>query len=391
MVLGVLYAWSIFRQPLGEMFPGWTPVDMSWVFTITMLGFLSGGVVSGRLMLKIPPRFIVLMGSALLFVGFFGASRIDSADSRGSLLTLYIFYGICCGFGIGMPYNAILSAMLKWFPGREGIASGVMLMGFGFGGLALGSAIGGLISSFGLNTAFVILAIGMTAIMTGGSFVIKTPKDAATGSPASTPAPESDSDRTDYTPMQMVHAASFPVLVLWTVAGATAGLMVMGSAATMAVFYGASAGIGLLATVFNGLGRIFFGVLSDRFGSRSTMAVCGAAILASGILMLSGSLNGYLPLILVGMPLAGLGYGGSPVTTAAFVNRKYGSTNYAANLSIVNFSVIAASVAGPLLSGRLQEMEGGGFSGTFIAIAALGLAAILLSFFIKQRKRTKIT
>jgi OFA family oxalate/formate antiporter-like MFS transporter len=386
MVLGVLYAWSIFRQPLGEMFPDWTPVDMSWVFTITMLGFLTGGVVSGRLTRKISYRAVVLIGAALLFAGFFGASHIDAEDPRRSLLMLYLFYGVCCGLGIGMPYNAILGAMLKWFPGREGIASGVMLMGFGFGGLVLGSATGELISRCGLTTTFVVLAVGVAAVAVGGSFIIRTPDDDDAAAAAADCG--NTQGAVDYTPLQMVRAPGFLILALWIVAGATAGLMVMNSAVTIAIFYGFAAGIGLIATVASGMSRIIFGALFDRLGGRPAMVICGAVILASGALMLFGSLNDSFALIIIGLPLAGLGYGASPVICSAFVNQSFGSKNYTANLSIANLTVMASSVAGPQLSGKLQELEGGGFTGTFAAIAALGLAAVALALFIGRRGRS---
>jgi OFA family oxalate/formate antiporter-like MFS transporter len=282
-----------------------------------------------------------------------------------------------------MPYNAILGAMLKWFPGKEGFASGVMLMGFGFGGLVLGSAIGGLVLRYGLNTTFVILAVGVAAVAGGGSFIIRAPEESAV-TPTEEPAEESDT--ADYTPMRMVRTALFPVLILWTIAGAAAGLMVMESAATIAIFYGSTAGIGLIATVFNGVGRISFGVVFDRLGGKLSMAACGGAILVSGVLMLLGALNSSLPLILIGLPFAGLGYGGSPVITSAFVNRSFGPKNYTANISIANLSVIVSSVAGPQLSGRLQEMEDGGFTGTFTAIAVLGFVAVVLALLIRRGK-----
>jgi OFA family oxalate/formate antiporter-like MFS transporter len=388
MVLGVLYAWSIFRQPLGEMFPGWTPVDMSWVFTITMLGFLIGGVVSGRLMLKLPPRYIVMIGAALLLVGFFGASRINIEDPDGSLVMMYVFYGGFCGLGIGMPYNAILSCLLKWFPGKEGLASGIMLVGFGFGGLVLGSAINGLIAGYGLKTTFVILAVGVAAIAGGGSFIIRLPSapSGETFKPMGSAGDGGANDVVNYTSAQMVRTSTFIILVLWMISGVTAGLMVMNSAATIAIFYGSAASAGLIATVFNGVGRIFFGTLFDRAGGRIAMITGGIAIILSGGLMLLGALTGNLPLILIGLPFATLGYGGAPVITAAFISRSFGPENYASNLSITNFTVVVSSVAGPLLSGKLQKMDGGAFTSTFIAIGILGFVALVFAFFVKPRK-----
>jgi OFA family oxalate/formate antiporter-like MFS transporter len=234
-----------------------------------------------------------------------------------------------------------------------------------------------LVSSYGLNATFAILAAGVAALVAAASLIIKAPAEPAAG-PAG-PAAGAGA----CTPSQMVRTAAFSVLALWMVSGSAAGLMVMNSAATIAIFYGSTAGAGLAATVFNGVGRIFFGVLFDRLGNRPAMAACGASIFMSGALMLLGARSGSLPLILIGLPLAGLGYGGSPVITSAFVSRRFGAKHYTANLSIANLAVMASSVAGPLLSGRLQEADGGGFASTFTAIAALGFTAIILSMFSK--------
>jgi OFA family oxalate/formate antiporter-like MFS transporter len=399
MVLGVLYAWSIFRAPLSEMFPTWTPVDMSWIFTITMLGFLLGGVISGRLTMKLPHRIIVLVGAALLFAGFFGASHIDGNSPADSLVRMFVCYGILCGLGIGMPYNAILGAILKWFPNKEGLASGVMLMGFGFGGLVLGSTIGALISSFGIEQTFVILALGVAAVCCAGAFIVRAPNerqqkqlrqlsgDEAAAAGAVLPAGgEQGESRREYTASQMVRTGAFLILVLWMIAGATGGLMVMNSAASIAIFYGSTAGIGLIATVFNGVGRIAFGLVFDRIGSKPAMASVALCLVLSGAMLLIGATCGVPALILAGLPLTGLGYGGSPVISSAFVNRYFGRRNYASNLSIANLSIMASSVIGPLLSGKLQEMNGGAFTGTFAAICALGVCALALSFFVENKK-----
>jgi OFA family oxalate/formate antiporter-like MFS transporter len=183
----------------------------------------------------------------------------------------------------------------------------------------------------------------------------------------------------------MVRTAAFFTLMLWMISSAAAGLMVMNSAASIAIFYGSTAGVGLIATVFNGAGRISFGLVFDRLGGRVAMALVALCLIASGLLMFSGARLGNPAMILIGLPLTGLGYGGSPVTTAAFVSRRFGTENYASNLSVANLSIMVSSVVGPLLSGRLQEMSGGAFTGTFAAIAALGLAALALSFFAREK------
>ena len=391
MVLGVLYAWSIFREPLSDLFGTWTAVNLSWVFTITMLGFLVGGVVSGRLSMRVKHRYIVLASAVLCLVGFLGVSRIDAADPAKSLIMMYVFYGLFCGFGIGMPYYAILGAMLKWFPGREGLASGVLLMGFGFGGLVLGNIIGALIVSYGINRTFVILAVGIALIAGGGSFLIREPSTPIGPEPAKSEGGPAVSGPVlgELTPVQMVRTAAFVILVLWMISIATGGLMVMNSAASIAIFYGFSAGIGLVATVFNGVGRMFFGVFFDRFGDRISMAFVSLCLVASCLLMLAGTMGANPALIVIGLPLTCFGYGGSPVITSAFANRYFGPKNYTANLSIINLSVMVSSIAGPILSGSLQDMSGGSFTGTFAAIGVFGAIAVILVFLARMQKRAR--
>ena len=393
MVLGVLYAWSIFREPLSDVFEAWTAVNLSWIFTITMLGFLVGGVVSGRLAMRFRHRHIVMAGAVLCLVGFLGVSRIDPADPGKSLIMMFVFYGLFCGFGIGMPYYVILGAILKWFPGREGLASGVLLMGFGFGGLVLGNIIGALIVSYGINTTFVVLAIGIAVIAGGCSFFIRAPEGPAVPVPGGNGAVPGGGPVLvapvlgELTPAQMVRTAAFIILILWMISVATGGLMVMNSAASIAIFYGFSAGIGLVATVFNGIGRMFFGLFFDRFGDRISMVFVSLCLVASCLLMLAGTMGANPALIVIGLPVTCFGYGGSPVITSAFANRYFGAKNYTANLSIINLSVMVSSVAGPILSGSLQDMSGGSFTGTFAAIGVFGAIAVLLVFFGRVQRK----
>ena len=386
MVMGVLYAWSIFRDPLSNMFGTWTAVNLSWIFTISMLSLLCGGIVSGRLTMRIKYGYIVLISTLLCFIGFFGASNLDANDPAKSLIMMNVFYGIFCGFGIGMSYNAILGAMLKWFPGKEGLASGILLMGFGFGGLLLGNIIGMLITGYGINQTFIILAIGIAVIAGGGSFIIKEPvltmetMHAGLGKSRDTVLPIFGELR----PSQMVKTASFFILILWMISITMGGLMVMNSAASIASFYGFSAGTGLIATVFNGVGRMSSGILFDRFGNRMTMMIVAGCLIVSSLLMMAGVMWQYYPLIIIGLPFTGLGYGGAPVVASAYVNCCYGSKNYASNLSVANLSVMVSSIAGPVLSGSLQDMSNGAFEGSFVAIGVMGVIAFIIAFFVKK-------
>jgi OFA family oxalate/formate antiporter-like MFS transporter len=261
------------------------------------------------------------------------------------------------------------------------MASGVLLMGFGMGGMLLGSAVNVLDGRFGLLKTFLILAILMATVLAVGSLFIVLPKQAVAdalreGTRAKThfmPV------QREYTPLQMVASPHFALFFLWVIIMVSGGLMVMNSAAVIAVTFGAPAVLGLIVSVFNGVGRVLFGTLFDRLGRGGAMRFDALTMIAAGLALFMGSATDSLLLIFVGLPLAGIGYGGIPALSSVCVNRFYGAKNYAMNFSIMNFSVIPSAFIGPLLSGMLLERSGGSYNGTFVAIFAFGVIGIALN------------
>ena len=130
---GLIYAWSLFRTPFSEIYTDWTVAQLSMTFTISISCFCLGGFVGGQLSKKLGVKVRFLITAVCLFIGFFGVSMLNPADSAGSLTKLYIFYGVFGGGGVGIGYNAVISTITKWFPDKVGLASGIMLMGFGLG------------------------------------------------------------------------------------------------------------------------------------------------------------------------------------------------------------------------------------------------------------------
>jgi MFS family permease len=96
-----------------------------------MIFFCLGGFFSGQMLKKLSHQVMLGLAAIILFIGFFGVSMLDPADADGSLIKLYILYGILGGGGVGIGYNSVISTVNKWFPDRAGLASGVMMMGFG--------------------------------------------------------------------------------------------------------------------------------------------------------------------------------------------------------------------------------------------------------------------
>ena len=169
---GFVYAWSILSAPIAADFPQWTNAQLSLTFTICMAFFCLGGMAAGVLSKRIPVRFNVIISAVLFLVGFFLTSRVQS------LLLLYVSYGVLCGTASGFAYNSVMNVMPRWFPDRQGLISGILLMGFGASSMIIGSAFTSLTpSSAGAwRSSLLFMGVLMAVILLVGSFFLIPPK-----------------------------------------------------------------------------------------------------------------------------------------------------------------------------------------------------------------------
>ena len=390
LFLGLIYAWSIFRTPISEIFPDWSVSQMSLTFTISMIFFCLGGFAGGLMSKKLSVRVRFLISAAMLFIGFFAVSMVDPAKPASSLIMLYIFYGIFGGSGVGIAYNTVIGTMNKWFPDKVGLASGIMLMGFGLGGLVLGSVVNGMIGSMGLLAAFRILGIVIAIVCAAAAFIIKVPdvsesaalaELAAASASGKTEIAGSDdaaSLKTDYTAGEMLSTARFWFFTLWAILLNSAGLLVINSAANISVAFGGTAVLGMIVSLFNGAGRIVAGNNFDRFGRKAATIVNNAFMLGAGVFLTLGGMSGKYIFILCGLVFVGLAYGGCPTITSAYINKAFGPANFPTNFSIANFSLIPAATIGPMISSALLESAGGSYNTNFYAIIGFSIGALIM-------------
>ena len=377
LFLGLIYAWSIFRAPLTEIFPGWTPTRISVTFTLSMAFFCVGGFISGRLTARCAHRTIIRVSAVLILFGFVMITALlDPVAETRSLYVLYIFYGVFGGSGVGLSYNAILSAVNKWFPGSTGMASGVLLLGYGIGGLALGSFVSFLAEIIGIISVFAVLGVILAAVLFSLSFFIKAegapePSGGAMGG--------ANGGTRDYTLSAMLKTPTFWFFALWVMTVSIAGLLAINSAANIAVYFGAPAVLGLIVSVFNGVGRPALGVSYDRFGRSRAMMMNNTFLLTGGVILVLGAVTEQGALVFVGLPLVGLAYGGAPALTTASIMGFFGPKHFAINFATVTFAVLPAAIIGPIVSSMLQENSGGSYLTTFIMLIVIGACALALT------------
>lgn len=380
LFLGLIYAWSISRAPISETFTSWSVSQISMTFTISMIFFCLGGFLGGKLFGKTGPKLIFIAAAISLLVGFLGASTISPNAPGRSLMMLYIFYGIFAGGGVGLAYNAVLSSVIGWFGDKSGLASGILLLGFGFGGMVLGSAVQAMIGNIGLNMTFRVLGIAIMIIVLLAAIVIKAPNNKV--------VEDTSEDVKNYTASEMAKTKTFWIFLVWLILVNSAGLMIINSAASIALAFGASSVVGLIVSVFNGVGRVFTGAIFDKFGRKTAMGVLIITVLLAGASLSAGAATTAIVLIVCGLSFAGLGYGGNPTLVSAVAHGLYGPKYYSVNLSVMNFSLIPAAIIGPLTSSALIDSSGGSYNTTFYVYLAFGLASIvlfvLLNKFIKQ-------
>lgn len=376
LFLGLIYGWSIFRSPLQSEF-GWTDSQASLTFSISMMTFCLGGLVGGIINKgKNGFRINLIAAAILLAIGFFAASNIQS------LMGIYLSYGVCCGFGVGLGYNTAISTIVKWFPDKQGLISGITLMGFGFGSMILGTVAGAMIQSMGWRVTFRIFAVAFAIVMVVGALLLRNAGAefvaylSQGSSKAVTPAVE------EVGAAVMLRRRNFWIYFVWAIILSAAGLAIINSSAPYAqLFVGENltlaASIAGIVSIANGVGRVIFGGMFDKIGYRLTMLIdCVVFVVASLVLMASFATKS-MPVLVIAFILIGLAYGGVTPTNSAFIAYFFGRENYAVNFPIVNLNLIFASFLGPMVGN-------GGYMMTFGAIIVFAIAGAVLVFLLKK-------
>ena len=376
---GLVYAWSVLSTPIAAEFTDWSKAQLSMTFTIVMIMFCIGSLLCGLLSGKLSAKMSVRIGAVLFLLGFFLASRTQS------LAMLYIGFGVLCGLSSGLCYNAVMSTMVRWFPDRPGLISGVLLMGFGGGSFIIGKLyqawtpveIGGWRASFLVMgiIIFVVLAIcSFFFVAPGADFVAPAAKNGKAAVRAA---------GREYKPLEMLKKPSFWLYYVWAIALSAAGLALISQASGVVWEASASQTAGAVATIVglisicNALGRVLFGGMYDKYGRSLSMQLVNILfIITSGVLILALTAKSVV-VVIIGFILGGLAYSGVTPTNSAFCRAYFGPANYPVNFSLINSNLIFASF-GSTISGALFDASGS-YNATFFLIIGLAVVGILCS------------
>ena len=379
LVLGMIYAWSIFTLPLENAF-GWTRAQTSLTFSISIITLSVGMIFGGRIIEKKGVRSVSVAGALMVAAGFFLASTTTT------LMMLYLSYGVLVGLGVGAVYIGHISTVAHWFPDRKGFAMGILTMGFGMGGLILGGIAGYLIESMGWITAFRALALISLVICVTGGLLARFPaegwKPAGMVAPQPGAAPAAALINFDWN--EMIKTKEWWQWWFWDLFLCASGLMVIGHIVPLAVEKGvdkteAIFAMGILS-VSNGCGRLLFGALWDRFGKRLAMTGSGLVmgIALFGVVLLTSAIGQYG--LYFAVILTGLAYGGLVPINNTFILESYGPKHSGINIGLGSTPLIIAVLAGPYLGSYIKMNSG--YDTTMMIGGAVALVSFVIAFFI---------
>ena len=365
---GLVYAWTVLSGPIKTDF-GWNQDEITRPYTVVMIFFCIGCVASGALASKIPAKIYVWVSAVLFLTGFLISANISS------LIMLIIGFGVICGFASGLAYSAVMSTVGKWFPDKQGLISGILLMGFGISSFVIGKLYDAFTpKTFGAwRASFTVIGIIIAVVMAVCGFFIKKPgpdfdiKPAANGkkhreNPAAIEANAG----------LMLRQPSFWLYLLWVIFMSAAGLALISQAKGVATEAGVTGGtvatvVGLIS-IANGISRIIFGGLYDRIGRSAVMQIVNALFILESVILILALLKSSFVLLVLGFVIGG----------AAFVSSYYGMKNYPLNFSIINCNLLIASF-GSNIAAKLYDASGS-FRVIFFMIlicAAVGIVSCL--------------
>ena len=363
LFLGIIYVWSVFVEPVSIHF-GWEKDSVKLTSSFMLCCFVLGILIGGKLQVKIGTSKIVLCGGLLMSVGMLLTSFVP----MNAPWLIYITYGIAGGFGVGMAYNAIISAAQSWFVHKRGLATGISVCMFGFSTVLFAPVIELLNAHFGLLTTFRILAAAFCLVtVVLFSFITMPDNTGAQTKPAAV------LETRQYTTGQMIKTPAF-FMIMFSMMFLTSSYFILNpSFKTLAGDRGLSpavaTGLVMLTGVANALGRLGVPLLADKIGrEKAVITIIVATALATvSLCFVTGVF------FMAAVAIIAFCYGGSsgvyPLVTADY----FGIKNIGSNYGAIMVGFACSALFFPMVIGLITDI-----TVKFIVLAALVTVGVLL-------------
>lgn len=380
VALGAVYAWSVFRIPLAKQF-GWSISEVTLTFTISIFVLGIAAFFGGLWLNRNGPRVVALTGGVLYGTGVFLASF-----SAHKLWWLYLSYGLIGGLGLGFGYIVPVAVLVKWFPDRRGLITGIAVGGFGAGALITAPVATELIQKIGVLSTFAYLGIAYLIVTVLAALFMQNPPDGWKPEGwTPTRFRTAQSSVHDYTLAEALRTWQWYALWLLLFLNTIAGISIISQEAPIfEELVGVSAVVAAsmvgIASIGNAVGRVFWAWVSDLITRRATFFV---------MFLLQVLLFWFLPNVAIVTLMTILTfivlmcYGGGFGTMPAFAADYFGSKNVGPIYGLMLTAWGCASLIGPLLIAYMREMTGS-YHGALHIIAGLMAISALLPMLVSQ-------
>jgi MFS transporter, OFA family, oxalate/formate antiporter len=384
MALGAVYAWSVFRVPLAKQFH-WTISQVTLTFTVAIFVLGIASFFGGLWVKRVGPRVVAMTGGVL-----YGAGILLASFSSLGLWWLYLSYGVIGGIGLGFGYIVPISVLVKWFPDRRGLMTGIAVGGFGAGALVTAPVATRLIQSTGVLHTFAVLGIAFLLVTVIAGWFMQNPPE-GWAPQGWTPKPLQSAQRAakDFTLGQALATWQWWALWLLLFLNTSAGISIISQEAPMfqelaKVTAIVAAGMVGIVSIGNAVGRVFWAWVSDLITRRATFAV---------MFLLQIALFSFLPgvhkpvtLTVVSFTVL-LCYGGGFGTMPAFAADYFGAKNVGSIYGLMLTAWGFASAFGPLLIAHMRQSSGT-YRGGLHVIAIIMAVSLIMPLLVRPPKVT---
>lgn len=365
--LGSIYTWSLFNQPIVNKF-GWGLSKVALTFSIASFALSVSTLAAGKLQERFGIRKLTSFCGIILGVGLILTSKVSSIGM------LYILAGILVGAMDGIAYITTLSNAIKWFPNKKGLISGISVGAYGTGSLIFKYINSDFLNKDGFQEAFMIWGIiAMILIFVGAQFL----KDAN----VSEEKIDKGEGRVSFTVKEMLKTRQAYLLFIVMFTACMSGLYLIGIVKDIGVKLAGldvktAANAVAMVAVFNTIGRLILGAISDKF-DRLKVVMCTLIVTLASVLVLC-----FVKLNFIGfftcVACIAFCFGGNITIFPAIVGDFFGLKNHSKN-----YGVIYQGFGLGALSGSVIATIVGGFKPTFIVVGVLCMISIIIVATIK--------
>lgn len=395
LCIGSLYAWSVLAGPMAAYLSNitgteLTPRNLSIVFVIANsvgpITMIAGGTINDTF----GPKKVILVGGLMFGGGMFLSGYAQNINF------LILTYSLLLGLGLGMVYGATISTSIKFFPDKRGLVGGLTTATFGISSVIIPPIAAMIISATDAITAFKIIGIAFAIIISISSFFMEQCPEGFVPEGWTAPVQKGGSKIANLDWKEMLSSPIFYPMIILLTCGAFAALMFIPMVSPIAInmigmdVAGATAAVSTLA-LFNVLGRVLAGTLSDKFGRINTLAIsCVLSIIGLACLYFAGL--GDVVLFYAGISIVGICFGSFMGIFPGFTADQFGPKNNSVNFGVMFIGFAVAGYFGPTILNNVYGTTGS-YSMAFVIAIAFSTAGFLLTFvykFFRKSAETKV-